>query len=118
MNAIEMQQSAERVVRGAAYMDENYPGWERKVDTGILDIEDPSSCICGQVVPRMNHFGGWSVVNDDLEKKYPEDLNAIIDYGFTHKGDGDAWVSLIKERFDTGLLSDAMDFTAGREEGN
>jgi hypothetical protein len=41
----------------------------------------------------------------------PSDLD-IWEYGFTLNEDGDAWVSLIKDRFDLGTLSDATDFTA------
>ena len=111
MNAIEMQWSAERVARGAAYMDENYPGWERKINLEILNVASPNSCICGQAVWGVGYSTGWGVVNKDLMRRGM--LSG--DYGFSCPEDGDAWVSLIKERFDTGLLSDAMDFTTTRE---
>jgi hypothetical protein len=103
MNAIEMKDSAERVARGAAYMDENYPGWERKINLEILNIASPNSCICGQVVTGIGYGSGWGVVNNDLAR-----IGEITGhYGFDTPQDGDAWVSLIKERFDTGALSDA-----------
>ena len=94
--------SAERVARGAAYMDENYPGWERRVDLSILDINNPTSCICGQVV-SLGQCGGWSLVSDDIQEKYHVQET---EFGFTLGRDGDAWVELIKERFNLGILSD------------
>jgi hypothetical protein len=82
-------------------MDEHYPGWERKIDLATLDIGDPSQCVCGQVVSN-GMPGGYSRVISILEFQggNPAEL------GFAHPCDGDAWVALIKERFDTGMLSD------------
>ena len=116
MNAIEMQQSAERVARGAAYMDENYPGWERKINLSVLDITDGEVCICGQAVTSQLIPQGFTRVCNDFVSKFADrGANMLWEHGFIEGKDGDAWVTLIKERFDTGLLSDAMDFTATRE---
>jgi hypothetical protein len=96
-----MSTSAKRVARGAAFMDEFYPGWERKVDVTILDISSPDQCICGQVIPDLFP---WSAASEVF---YGRDYEfSMAECGFADSEDGDAWVSLIKTRFDTGALSD------------
>ena len=93
--------SAQRVAKGAAYLDRNYPGWERKVDVAILDITETDRCICGQVISPEY---GWAEVRMDVIQ-WGE---TAADYGFALPSDGDTWVSLIKERFNTGNLSDLV----------
>ena len=39
----------ERVERGARWLDENFPGWEGRIDIDTLDISSGTYCICGQV---------------------------------------------------------------------
>ena len=86
--------SCKRVAAGAAWLDETEPGWERRVDTSLLDIQDPGQCICGQVLK-----GGWS----DTDNK---DAEWLALRGFLYGEDTDQWIALIKERFDSGILSD------------
>lgn len=38
-----------RVRRGARWLDENFPGWTRRVDPNTLNLSDGEKCICGQV---------------------------------------------------------------------
>lgn len=38
-----------RVARGAAWLDEKYPGWYSKIDLSVLDISDCYQCVLGQV---------------------------------------------------------------------
>jgi hypothetical protein len=38
-----------RVHNGARWLDENFPGWEARVNPKTLLLSDLSSCICGQV---------------------------------------------------------------------
>lgn len=96
---------AGNVARGAGWLDEHFPGWERRVDVGLLDISRPNACICGQVVPQemieaANQQTGYgAVVNGQSDSSA---------YGFAGSRHGDYWVLLIKERFDTGTLSDAV----------
>jgi hypothetical protein len=40
---------AERVARGAAWLDEKYPQWFTKIDLSILDLGDCTQCVLGQV---------------------------------------------------------------------
>ena len=103
--------AAANVARGAAWLDQEFPGWERQIDLSILDICDPSACVCGQVVPQEMvdayaltqgappaYFTGYSIV---AHEETPTSA-----YGFAGGEHTDHWVALIKERFDSGLLSD------------
>jgi hypothetical protein len=98
------------VAAGAAWLDQVAPGWERKVDLSVLDLTDPFQCICGQVVPLapyvegLWHTGGYGDVSEWIHAQGSH-LH-IFHLGFVLPADQDAWVSLIKERFDSGLLSD------------
>src|SRR5215211_4856802 len=47
--------TAKRVVRGAALLDREAPGWERKIDLPTLDMSSTTACVVGQTVG----FGGW-----------------------------------------------------------
>lgn len=44
-----MSTVAERVVRGAAWLDEKYPGWFLKIDLSILDLGNCTQCVLGQI---------------------------------------------------------------------
>lgn len=107
MDAVEITEKvrnegiAARVARGAAWLDENMPGWEQKVDLAKLDLYNCLQCILGQV--SNVRFGYLRIV-----LSMGEDW-AIL-HGFNdHCGNmsllNEAWTTLIKERFDTGNLS-------------
>lgn len=126
MTAIE-----ERVTRGAEFLDTNYPGWERVIDVGALDLEDTTQCVLGQIGRHIGvsmgcHVNDDGVVGDDHDAMsgftlmalqhghfgdetfgaYGFDL-AVSDYGRSVFANlDDAWISLIKERFASGTLSD------------
>ena len=38
-----------RVKRGARWLDENFPGWESRINPETLSLSDGQQCICGQV---------------------------------------------------------------------
>lgn len=44
---------AERVRKGAKLLDKEYPGWEKRIDLSILDLESTCDCILGQL------YGGY-----------------------------------------------------------
>ena len=96
MDITEFEKSCKHVTDGASWLDEVSPGWERKIDVSILDISDCTACVCGQVLD-----GGWF---NDLVMKKPAQW--LWDHGFLWPEEGDQWVALIKDRFDTGALSD------------
>lgn len=44
-----MNDIADRVARGAAWLDEKYPQWFDKIDLSILDLSNCTQCVLGQV---------------------------------------------------------------------
>lgn len=120
----------EQVARGAAWLDQVYPGWERRIDLSSLDLASGCLCILGQVVDKadtclLNHMpdtrtsmNGFEVVARNTSRLF------LTEHGFDLRGPNsragwapvsqwkalqDTWVNLIKERFDSGLLSDLDD---------
>ncbi len=99
------------VAKGAGWLDANHPGWERRIDLAVLDLSSPCRCVLGQI-------GGdfW-----DFLASVPMGVGRIpwaVRHGFAMDISGslyeppdwaaldETWISLIKERFDSGLLSD------------
>jgi hypothetical protein len=41
-----------RVANGARWLDENFPGWEDRINLNTLRLDDGELCICGQVFGR------------------------------------------------------------------
>lgn len=90
-----------RVARGAAWLDEVMPGWERKLDLGILDIATCSRCIVGQIEIRApSPSCGLEDVGLDTAGSHQSAAGRFEGRLLT-----DAWVALVKERFNTGNLS-------------
>ena len=53
----------ERVANGARWLDENFAGWESRIDTDRLVLSDKETCICGQVFRKEaleNEYLGFS----------------------------------------------------------
>lgn len=42
----------QRVANGARWLDENFPGWEKRINIKTLDLSYGEDCICGQVFKR------------------------------------------------------------------
>lgn len=97
---------AKEVAAGAAWLDKNFPGWERKIDLTKLDIGDGCNCVIGQTLgffrtPQNNLRDGdiWAEAHGFLP---------TIDYSWTEEQAHALeakWADLIKERFNTGNLS-------------
>lgn len=45
--------AAEAVANGAQLLDEKVPGWWRKIDKGLIEMEHCDKCICGQLALDM-----------------------------------------------------------------
>lgn len=101
------------VAAGAEWLDENFPGWEREIDLGTLDLATCSACICGQslrryVTDHSSLLGGYGEalkragVYEDTQKAF----QWAEQHGFVYDENEPRWRELIKERFDTGNLSD------------
>lgn len=44
---------ASRVKAGAEFLDEEVPGWYKRVDTDLLDLSSPVACILGQTFQQF-----------------------------------------------------------------
>lgn len=94
-----------RVARGAAWLDEHQPGWERRIDLAKLALDETCRCVLGQVMPEHNYYEtlyridvGWEwSAQHGFSGGFDSDVWQVLD---------EVWISLIKERFDTGNLSD------------
>jgi hypothetical protein len=104
----------ERVAKGAAWLDKEVPGWERKIDLSILQLSSCCDCICGQAMADMlegYYIDGFSRAMDISNSAY--NYEWAKDHGFYYYDEHDlvaleaAWTSLIKERHNTGNFSDA-----------
>lgn len=115
-----------RVAAGAQYLDQTQPGWEHKIDLAALDMESGCSCIIGQTMQDLAREAGaftsggpidaydWWIRTCGGDNEVALGLN--LDYDtFANPDEQDAswadleheWTALIKNRFDTGTLSDA-----------
>lgn len=103
----------QRVAAGAAWLDEHEPGWERRIDLGVLELADDCRCVLGQLSGRTMDEACLSPFSDYVMEYGPSDT---VRFGFNVMVGGsaaaftaldEAWISLIKSRFDSGTLSDA-----------
>lgn len=99
-----------RVARGAAWLDENRQGWERQIDLASLDLSNGCRCILGQLFSGDQDQTGYGKAMErfpDLDADANPYRHGFVDFGRTANSILDeAWISLIKERFASGLLSD------------
>lgn len=114
---------AAKIAKGAARLDERFPGWEREIDLNKLDMasgnplqdgDDVKACILCQVTKVS--YGSASILagfpplfmKDEgegfivyLGPGYPNDAAISKIYDALNEG----WTELIKERFSSGTLS-------------
>lgn len=64
----------QRVANGARWLDENFPGWDKRIDIGNLELSDGQYCICGQVFEEiaegLSEDDGWGGTKDGFEYAY------------------------------------------------
>jgi hypothetical protein len=53
---------ADRVAKGAAYLDEREPGWWKRIDLDKLDLRKPCRCILGQLDTDRQEHDFWSLI--------------------------------------------------------
>jgi len=83
MNQAPTGKYAERIERGAAFLDEKVPGWREKIDLDKLDIRASSHCVVGQATD--DYFAN---VEDSW---FGEDFyDAAVAHGFEWDLDDDA----------------------------
>lgn len=106
-----------RVARGAAWLDENEPGWERRVEVNELRMKDGCRCVLGYVFREDAQEGAYG--NDGFNyavesNRYLYDHTAELGFDCYCSEDSEygyaalskAWMALLKERFASGTLSD------------
>ena len=101
------------VTEGASLLDQYRPGWERLLDLSILDLSDEYKCVLGQLygeywngchaVPVLDNAAEFGF---DIPEPSGRCVKPISSAEWYHQLD-QAWISLIKNRFDTGKLSDS-----------
>jgi hypothetical protein len=65
-----MDTIAERVARGAGWLDATAPGWPERIDLGRLDLASPCLCVLGQVFEEAakadEYDDGYDWAKNDL----------------------------------------------------
>ena len=108
-----MESIEARVAKGAAALDKVMPGWESKIDLSILDLGDGCRCVLGQLFGEKatleyQHANGWWYALKHFGIGYsPEGFNVATEKArlVEFAALDEAWISLIKERHDSGALS-------------
>lgn len=81
------------VRKGTQWLNENHPGWESRIDTSNLHMDDCDTCIIGQAVMDK---GYWAVLEEASGTSgfSDESMNWAIEHGFdANKSNlnGDTW---------------------------
>ena len=94
-----MERARECVARGAAWLDENKPGWRESVDPKRLNIESPDICVIGQVFREEYRMDGHLYASESpwgyWRSEFP-DLNPVelgFDGGYLDRANGERYVS-------------------------
>lgn len=119
----ETREYLETAVRnGAAWLDENHPGWETKIDLSELNMVSCSSCVIGQAVGDYYQTISNAAADVDM---YDETWSAdngfcspSFDYDYKtdpggylleqkeseyYRGLEERWTEEVKDRFNRGL---------------
>lgn len=75
---------ADRVSNGMRWLDENFPGWESRIDLKTLDLSDEYECICGQVFEKNGkriYQSGFSYAYNGLFAQANSWISAIVPRG-------------------------------------
>lgn len=112
---------AAKIAKGAARLDERFPGWEREIDLNKLEMASGSplregamkACILCQVTKKSYGYAARTVGFNYMFGE-DEDEGFIVYLGFgredkdiaeTYDALNEGWTELIKERFSSGTLS-------------
>jgi hypothetical protein len=80
-----------RVKLGAKFLDENVPGWDKRININTLRLSSGKSCICGQVFRKRAWY--WRNKAKKKSKTFiANDLNGY-DYALNHLfAEANSWV--------------------------
>lgn len=108
---VETSRHRRQVALGMEWLSSVHPGWERRIDLAKLDMADGCACILGQLADQGdddNCVSGYDAVCRVASFSVGGDLMQVVawsgDHGFL--APDRYWIDAIKERFDSGLLSD------------
>ena len=96
-------EASARVAKGAARLDERLPGWERRIDIGILSLGSCFDCIVGQL---FKDESAWPFSYGIRALDMGVDGVGAAEYGVADHNGGerafdylqDAWVDAIAAR--------------------
>lgn len=82
------------VQRGAAWLDENKPGWESKMDLENFYMSDGSRCVAGQVFREEagEDESGYDLLMDKHGSHF------VMEHGFVSSEHRNDWVQQINAR--------------------
>jgi hypothetical protein len=97
---------AERVEKGAAWLDEHRPGWVDRIDLETLDLGDPCRCVLGQQFEPQSDSDqcGFEVGMRLLTTPGNDPVIPLVEQGFYATSDDNyadltaAWRELIERR--------------------
>jgi hypothetical protein len=73
----------QRVANGARWLDENFPGWEGRIDINTLRLSEGRRCICGQVFEKnarrsRKSITGYEYAVDNLFSEANSWISTIV----------------------------------------
>lgn len=100
-----------RVEKGAAWLDQQKPGWFYTIDLASLNLGCGQNCVLGQLWAeeariKGTNTGGYLFVRTELEPDSMENSCWVREHGFQKDGPAginyqmldEAWIELIKAR--------------------
>lgn len=91
------------VKHGVEWLDENHPGWERKINLRALDMNDCEHCVIGQAVGDY-----WNTISNAAGPYTYNDLPWSVAHGFDVESGHERphqykdlevlWTEVVKER--------------------
>jgi hypothetical protein len=79
-----------QVARGCELLDLIEPGWEKRVDPSILDLDDRTSCVLGQVYADKSELTGYDY---KVKTHMTEHGLSPSEHGFDLTSEQRAWLS-------------------------
>lgn len=83
----------ENVERGAALLDQQYPGWFNELDVASLDMSDCDACVVGQVADKRYSGATWEMGLYDCE----DDVRHGFDLEYPPNSSTKDWAGLKAE---------------------
>lgn len=73
-----------KVAAGAAFLDQNYPGWEHHIDLGTLNLSLTTHCVLGQIGQVIGETMGCHITQKGFLQRWTDGVRGEGDTdGFT-----------------------------------